>query len=119
MAEAHKVIFITLYQARGDGGERGTGPVIGIFETRQQALQYAAGKGWYGSDGNVVSTPAIQITWDYDHTETYLLSSATPITLTSATEQYEKETYERVIKNLSSEELRILNKLHTCQTSKT
>jgi hypothetical protein len=120
MAEAKSIKFISMYVVHGDGGnEYSRGPVIGIFETKEEADLYSKGKGWYGSDGHTSAVPAVSITWERDRIDLYVLQSNWPVKLTKHTELYERELYEKVIKSLSPEELRVLNKLHICQTSKT
>lgn len=42
-----------------EGSDKGYGPKIGTFSTVFAAARAAAGKGWYGGDGDVVEQVAI------------------------------------------------------------
>ena len=65
-----------IWQIHGDGGERGTGPIIGYSNTRSNADDRSKGKGWYGGSGYVCEAYCIEVDG-----KTYALVKPTPIDL--------------------------------------
>jgi hypothetical protein len=70
--------FITVFEVQGDcGSERGgEGPVEGYCDTRPNAVAFAQGKGWWGSEGKIVEVTAIVIDG-----KVYPLRQPEPVTL--------------------------------------
>jgi hypothetical protein len=52
---------ITVWKAHGDGGERGTGPVLGDYSTEYAAVADAKGRAWYDNDCRVENASALKI----------------------------------------------------------
>ena len=94
---------IQIWQAHGDGGERGTGPVIAYCSTEAQAKQAASKKGWYGGDGVVLPAPALRIDG-----AVWLLARPNPIDLDSVQKTRDAELREKTIATLNAEQLRVL-----------
>lgn len=53
--------IITIFAVRGDGGERGIGPIIDYTRTESEARKRAQGQGWYGGAGDVSPRKAIEL----------------------------------------------------------
>jgi hypothetical protein len=71
-----KYELIDIWLSHGDGGERGTGPIIGICDSRVKAVVIAKGKAWYGGDGIVFEGKALKISdGDGGNPKYFLLNS--------------------------------------------
>lgn len=72
--------IVDVWEAHGDGGERGTGPVIGYSVTKNGAETIAAGKGWWGGNGVVREAKALKLPTG----ELFALAEDKPIDLDEA-----------------------------------
>jgi len=95
--------IIEVWQAHGDGGERGVGPVIAYCSTREKAEQAAKGKAWYGGDGFVQGRAALRIDGDV-----WVLAERNPIDLDSVQREQDKRLRDETIAGLSAEQRRVL-----------
>lgn len=85
------------FVARGDGGERGQGPIIGIYSTEVAAEEAARGKGWYGGNGLVSKCDLLKIGDDY-----YMLYKKFPVDLDCNLEKKKKERKKELLDNMSA-----------------
>lgn len=97
------VAVIQVWQAHGDGGERGKGPVIGYYSTELRAKTAAHRKGWYGGDGHVEPAPAIKIDG-----KVYVLVSHKPVDLDGLDAAVDAKLREQTLAGLSAEQIRVL-----------
>ena len=98
--------LITIWQAHGDGGERGTGPVIAFCTTEAQARHAAKGAGWYGGNGAVQEARALRIDG-----AVWLLARDKPIDLDSAQAKRDADLREKTLASLDDEQRRVLGLL--------
>lgn len=53
--------IIDAYAVHGDGGERGTGPIVVVCSTEANAKTVCKGRGWYGSDGIINKRKVLRV----------------------------------------------------------
>lgn len=94
---------IEIWQAHGDGGERGIGPVIAYCSTENAAQKAAKGRGWYGGDGFVSKSHALRI-----EGKVWLLASPEPIDLDSIGAKRDAELREKTLAGLTPDQRRVL-----------
>lgn len=94
---------ITVWKAHGDGGERGTGPVLGYYSTESAAVAAAKGRAWYGSNGHVENASALKI-----GDQIWLLASPKPIDLDGVNKKRDAELKEQTLALLTPEQRRVL-----------
>lgn len=94
---------ITVWAAHGDGGERGTGPVLAYYSTQYQAENAAKGRGWYGSNGRVSKHHALRF-----GSEVWLLQRPDPIDLDAVLAKRDAELREETLASLTDEQIRVL-----------
>jgi len=88
----------------GDGGdERNIGPVIGYCSTEQRARELARKRGWYGSDGYVMTVNAVCI-----EGKTYVLAQPGPIEVDRRCAELDAKLREETVASLTQEQLRVL-----------
>lgn len=95
--------IITIWQAHGDGGEHGNGPVIAYCSTESQAIEAAKGKGYFGSNGHVDSAKGLRADG-----HVWLLAKEHPIDLDSEQANRDEELREQTLAGLSDEQKRVL-----------
>ena len=97
--------LLTVYAAHGDGGERGFGPIIGLFTSRASAKTAACGKGFYGADGLVRERIALHVNGKY-----FLLDSSFPkaVDMDGVEKERREKRRQELIKQLSDDDLDIL-----------
>jgi hypothetical protein len=95
--------IITIFAAHGDGGERGTGPVVGYYSTLEAAKARAYHAGWYGGDGGTSVAKAIEVGG-----EMFVLLSDKPIDLDDKKSDADKRLREETLNSLSAEQRRVL-----------
>ncbi|WP_150126567.1 hypothetical protein [Burkholderia cenocepacia] len=94
---------VQLFAAHGDGGERAVGPVLGYCRTRASATLLAAGRGYYGRDGDVFGVPALQV-----GESLWLLAQASPIDVDGEQARRDEELRQETLSQLSAEQRRVL-----------
>ena len=92
--------IIQLWEAHGDGGERGIGPVIGYARTKGEAETIARGQGWYGGDGSVRQCWAIQL----DTGEVFALAGTEPLDLDGSVAKAREAARKQALAKLSPAE---------------
>lgn len=91
------------WQVHGDGGERGTGPIIGYASTKSRADEMAKGQGWYGGTGWVQETSVVEI-----EGKIYALASPVPIDLDGVQAGKDAILRKQTLANMSDDQLRVL-----------
>ena len=103
---------ITAYAVHGDGGERGTGPLRGIYSTEELAKLAAKGKAFFGADGLVleqnvlkISSKTQRVEGNTTHhgikTEYYLLAKKYPLDMDCVLGDKKKARREELLKDMS------------------
>lgn len=101
--------LIRVWLAHGDGGERGTGPIIGICDCSVHATTIAKGKAWYGGDGVVREAKAVKIT-DGGEVVVFLLNDSfrQPVELNVNLPERTKELKKQAMDKLTDFEIELL-----------
>ena len=97
------VKIIKVYAYHGDGGERGTGPVMGYCSSKYDADIASAHTGFYGGKGWVSEVPAIKINHDV-----YILAHDYPVDLDGVRAKSDAELKAKTLASLSAEQKRVL-----------
>lgn len=98
-----EIELITVYAYHGDGGERGTGPVIGWCSTEDKAQIAGRHTGYYDSQGGVSTANAIKIGNDF-----YLLARKKPIDVDGINGKHDDILRDKTMASLTSEQKRVL-----------
>jgi hypothetical protein len=98
-----KYEIITVYAHHGDGGERGTGPILGYCSTRPAAEVAAYGQGWYGGNGWVSDCPALKI-----GDAVFVLAHKNPIDLDGKRSLADAELKAKTLADLTDDQKRVL-----------
>jgi hypothetical protein len=95
--------LIKVYAYHGDGGDRGTGPILGYCSTKYQADLESTHTGFYGGKGWVSETSAIRI-----NNEVYILAGEHPVDLDGVKAKSDAELKEKTLASLTDEQKRVL-----------
>lgn len=90
-----------VWTVKDEYGRRGQ--MAGVYRSKQTADSKAAGKGYYGSQGDVALVHLIEL--DGAH---YMLTSINPLDLDDLQKAADDELRAQLLKRLSAEELRVL-----------
>lgn len=97
------VSIIKVWAYHGDGGDRGTGPILGYCSSKYDADQKAKHSGWYGGQGWVAEHTAIKINHDI-----YVLANPQPIDLDGVKAQSDADLKAKTLASLTDDQKRVL-----------
>ena len=92
-----------VYASRGDGGERGVGPIIAFHSSKDLAESHAKGRGFYGGNGGITVHHAIKV-----DSLTYVLLNDQPVDIDGIQARIDSELRSKTLASLTADQKRVL-----------